>query len=64
MEGGDEEEGSPSRILTYKNFLAREKALHQNLNMTNKSNTSFVGYFWAPLAEEATIKDKIEDVNG
>jgi len=44
--------------------LAREKGLHQNLNMTNKSNTSFVGYYWAPVVEEEEIKKRIEDANG
>ena len=37
-----------SKIYIYQMFLAREKALYENLNKLNKSATSNQGYFWAP----------------
>jgi hypothetical protein len=33
-------------------FLAQEKALYENLNMTKSQNNSFIGFFWAPVEEE------------
>ena len=35
-------------------FLAKEKALYMNLNMTRPSNNAFIGYFWAPVEQENT----------
>jgi V-type H+-transporting ATPase subunit a len=36
-------------------FLAKEKALYMNLNMTRPSNNAFIGYFWAPVEQENTV---------
>lgn len=37
-------------------FIAKEKALYQNLNMMKWQSQSFIGYFWAPLEEETKIR--------
>jgi len=48
-----------SKIYIYLMFLAREKALYENLNKLNKSATSNQGYFWAPTRKIEEIKTKI-----
>lgn len=48
-----------SKIYIYLMFLARERALYQNLNRLNKSATSNQGYFWAPTRRIEEIKTKI-----
>jgi len=40
-------------------FLAREKALYENLNRLNISATSNQGYFWAPTRNIEELKTKI-----
>jgi len=42
-------------------FLARERALYENLNRLNKSTTSNQGYFWAPTRNIEEIKRKIAE---
>ena len=53
-----------SKIYIYLMFLAREKALYENLNMLNKSATSNQGYFWAPVKNIEQIKAKIGETRG
>ena len=42
-------------------FLAREKALYENLNRLNKSATSNQGYFWAPTKRIEELKTRIAE---
>jgi V-type H+-transporting ATPase subunit a len=37
-------------------FIAKEKALYKTLNMMKWQNQSFIGYFWAPVEQENTIR--------
>jgi len=50
-----------STIFIYKMFLAKEKALYQNLNTMKRQNQTFIGFFWAPVEQEAYIMSKIEN---
>lgn len=42
-------------------FLAREKAMFRTLNMMERIDNNFVGYFWAPLDEEANIYAQVNE---
>ena len=53
-----------SKIFIYLMFLAREKALYENLNRLNKSATSNQGYFWAPTKNIEEIRAKIVETRG
>ena len=44
-------------------FLAREKALYENLNRLNKTQNAAQGYFWAPTKKIDEIKSKINETN-
>lgn len=50
------EDGKASTIYIYKMFLAKEKALYQNLNMMKRQNNILIGFFWAPLEYENVIR--------
>jgi vacuolar-type H+-ATPase subunit I/STV1 len=56
---GDDERRSSSTIYIYKMFLAKEKALYKTLNQMKWQNQSFIGYFWAPIEQENTIKSAL-----
>lgn len=43
-------------------FLAREKSLYSVMNMLVLQNQTFIGYFWAPIEEEFTILEKLNNV--
>ena len=45
-------------------FMAREKALYENLNKLNESSTSYYGYFWAATRDFEQIKSNISDTSG
>ena len=45
----------PSTIYIYKMFLAKEKALSKTLNMLSWQDSTFIGYFWAPLEDQNEI---------
>ena len=48
-----------SAIYIYKMFVAKEKALYENLNKMKKLHQSFMGYFWAPQDQEGRIRDAL-----
>lgn len=56
---GGEERKISSTIYIYKMFLAKEKALYRTLNQMKWQNQSFIGYFWAPIEQENTIKSAL-----
>jgi V-type H+-transporting ATPase subunit a len=56
---GSEERKTSSTIYIYKMFLAKEKALYRTLNQMKWQNQSFIGYFWAPIDQENTIKSAL-----
>ena len=58
--GEQETDKKSSTIYIYKMFLAKEKALYMNLNMTRPSNNAFIGYFWAPVEQENTVLAIVE----
>ena len=49
------QEDSASTFYIFKMFLAREKAMFKTLNMMDKIDNIFHGYFWAPVDEQSTI---------
>lgn len=49
--GGEAGGDRISTIYIYKMFLAKEKALYQNMNMMVLQNQTFIAYFWAPIDE-------------
>lgn len=56
---GDDQAESASTIYIYKMFMAREKAMFKTLNMMELVDSTFIGYFWAPLDEEGKIYDQV-----
>ena len=56
---GAQERKTSSTIYIYKMFLAKEKALYRTLNQMKWQNQSFIGYFWAPIEQENTIKSAL-----
>lgn len=57
----DDDAKPTSKLYTYKIFLTKEKSVYDLINKTNMFNANFIGYFWAPLSEEANIKKRIEE---
>ena len=42
-------------------FLAKEKTLNQTLNYVKWRESTFIGYFWAPLEDEVVIEEAIKN---
>lgn len=63
VEGDVPEEGAPraSTIYIYKMFLAKEKALLTTLNCVKWQESTFIGYYWAPMEDEVYIEEKIKE---
>ena len=50
-----------SAIYIYKMFLAKEKAVYQQLNCVKWQESTFIGYYWAPLEDEVLIEQVLKD---
>lgn len=60
----DEHESQQQAVHTlevYKWFVAKEKSIYTALNMLRQGQSSYIGYFWAPVEKEASIQSKLED---
>lgn len=63
-DGGDDEERKPapaSTIYIYKMFLAKEKALSLIKNMVKWQDSTFIGFFWAPVEDQNLIEAKLSN---
>lgn len=49
-----------SALEVYKWFVAKEKALYQALNTMKAGPTAYIGFFWAPTAEEGNIREVLQ----
>jgi len=54
------DEPNTSAIFIYKMFLAKEKAVYTTLNCIKMQESTFIGYFWAPLEDEARIEAELK----
>lgn len=46
-----------SAIEVYKWFVAKEKALYLALNTMRAGPTAYIGFFWAPSADEVALRE-------
>jgi vacuolar-type H+-ATPase subunit I/STV1 len=49
-----------SAIEVFRFFVAREKALYQAMNNMKLSLSSYIGYYWSPVVDEAKILHTIQ----
>ena len=59
---GDENSGNSNKasaLEVYKLFVAREKSLYHALNNMRQGASTHIGFFWAPIADEEMIREKL-----
>lgn len=50
-----------STLEVYKWFVAKEKSIYSMLNMLRQGQSTYIGYFWAPIELEAKINDELRE---
>lgn len=56
-----QEESDVSTLEIYKWFVAKEKAIYNAINMMSARQSTYIGFIWAPVDQEAVIKEHLKN---
>lgn len=55
-----DQESEVSTLEIYKWFVAKEKSIYNAINYMNQRQSTYIGFIWAPVDQEAYIKEQLK----